>query len=620
MTDQLDDVQTILAGVYDTPRKSLVETAPVDPAHLRAVVPEGSTIRRGKRPEELKALAHGAGQGPRPAHCNVLLLSPLYPVATFWNNKGICEVGGARHTAVPLGLLTVAALLPASWSCRLIDRNVKDVTEADFAWADLVMTGGMNVQRPDCLALIERAQASGKPVVVGGPDVSSEAHVYAHADFIVVGEAEAILQDFIAAWEAGARRGTFTAEKFKVDVTTTPVPRYDLVERSDYLYLAVQFSRGCPFNCEFCDIIELYGRQPRVKTAAQMLAELEAIHRSGYRGHVDFVDDNFIGNKKAVKSFLPHLIAWQKEHNYPFVFSTEASVNLADDGALLALMREAGFFVVFVGIESPDSHTLVAIQKKQNTRRSLTDSIHKIHAAGMFVIAGFIVGFDTEKNSVADDMVDCIEEAGIAICMAGLLTALANTQLSKRLKRESRMFPEDWTMRKLREGGDQCILGLNFTTLRPRRDVLADYKSVIDRIYAPEAYFGRVARVARQLNCFWPDKRSEGKAPRRFAGLTSDEWLQLYRLLKAALFRHPHLIGHYLRVLHLCARENPGALRAVGSMASFYLHLGPFSRVVSKEMARQIEEIESGSWRSPMGTTIDRAIEVPDTRLVESSH
>jgi len=359
--------------------------------------------------------------------CNVLLVSPQFPAATFWNNKSLCEVGGARHSAIPLGLLTVAALLPAAWTCRLVDRNVADVSEADFAWADLVMTGGMNVQRPDCLRLIARAQSMCKPVVVGGPDATSEPQVYAQADFLVIGEAEVVIQDFVAAWDVGKRRGTFTAEKFKVDVTTTPVPRYDLLKRRDYLYLAVQFSRGCPFNCEFCDIIELYGRRPRVKTPSQMLAELAAIHRSGYRGHVDFVDDNFIGNKKAVKAFLPELIAWQQEHNYPFVFSTEASVNLADDEALLTLMREAGFFVVFVGIESPDSDTLVAMQKKQNTRRSLTDSIHKIHSAGMFVIAGFIVGFDSEKDSIADGMVDCIEDAGIAICMAGPLNGATRT-------------------------------------------------------------------------------------------------------------------------------------------------------------------------------------------------
>jgi hypothetical protein len=545
------------------------------------------------------------------SQCNVLLVSPQFPVATFWNNKATCKVGGARHSAIPLGLLTVAALLPASWTCRLVDRNVARVTEADLAWADLVMTGGMNVQRPDCLSLIALAQSRGKVVVVGGPDATSEPDFYAHADFLVIGEAEVVIQDFIAAWEAGQRRGRFTAEKFKVDVTRTPVPRYDLLRRSDYLYLAVQFSRGCPFNCEFCDIIELYGRMPRVKTAAQMLAELEAIYRAGYRGHVDFVDDNFIGNKKAVKAFLPELIAWQKEHDYPFVFSTEASVNLADDDALLALMRRAGFFVVFVGIESPDGDTLVAMQKKQNARRSLTRSIHKIYGAGMFVIAGFIVGFDTEKGSIADGMVDCIEDADIAICMAGLLTALANTQLTTRLTRERRMFPATWQMQRMGEGGgDQCILGLNFEPLRPRRDVLADYKSVIDRIYTPSAFFGRVTRAAQKLDCFWPAKKAAAKPAWRVAGLTRGDWNALFRLLRSVILEQPLLLGYYLRALYCCARENPGALQAVGSMAAFYLHLGPFSRVVSQAMARQIEEIDSGRWRSPVASIeVERAVE-----------
>lgn len=535
--------------------------------------------------------------------CNVLLVSPQFPVATFWNNKSTCKVGSARHSAIPLGLLTVAALLPAGWTCRLVDRNVADVTEADLAWADLVMTGGMNVQRPDCLSLIALAQSRGKVVVVGGPDATSEPDFYGHADFLVLGEAEVVIQEFIAAWGAGQRRGRFVAEKFKVDVTRTPVPRYDLLRRSDYLYLAVQFSRGCPFNCEFCDIIELYGRMPRVKTAAQMLAELEAIYRGGYRGHIDFVDDNFIGNKKAVKAFLPELIAWQKEHDYPFVFSTEASVNLADDDALLALMRKAGFFVVFVGIESPDGDTLVAMQKKQNARRSLTKSIHKIYGAGMFVIAGFIVGFDTEKGSIADGMVDCIEDADIAICMAGLLTALANTQLTTRLTREGRLFPATWQMERMGEGGgDQCILGLNFDPLRPRRDVLADYKGVIDRIYTPAAFFGRVTRAARKLDCFWPARKAAAKPAWRVAGLTRGDWIALFRLLRSVVLEQPLLLGYYLKALHTCARENPGALQAVGTMAAFYLHLGPFSRVVSQAMARQIEEIDSGKWRSPVAS------------------
>ena len=220
----------------------------------------------------------------------------------------------------------------------------------------------------------------------------------------------------------------------------------------------------------------------------------------------------------------------------------------------------------------------------------------------MFVIAGFIVGFDTEKGSISDGMVECIEDTGIAICMAGLLTALANTQLTARLKRENRMFPEAWQMQRLSEGGDQCILGLNFETLRPRRDVLADYKSVIDRIYTPRAYFGRVTRVARELNCFWPSKKRSAKPAWRVAGLASDDWAALLRLLRSVIIKQPLLLGYYIKALYACARENPGALQAVGIMAAFYLHLGPFSRVVSKAMARQITEIDNGKWRSPVAS------------------
>ena len=213
-------------------------------------------------------------------------------------------------------------------------------------------------------------------MVVGGPDATSSPHVYAAADFRVLGEAEGIIDNFIAAWEAGARSGVFTAPKFQVDVTKTPVPRFDLLKLDHYLYVGVQYSRGCPFTCEFCDIIELYGRVPRTKLTQQVFAELDTLYALGYRGHVDFVDDNFIGNKKALKAFLPELAGWQRAHDQPFEFSTEASVNLADDEALLQMMKAANFFTVFVGIESPDPDSLVAMKKKQNTRRNLVESVH----------------------------------------------------------------------------------------------------------------------------------------------------------------------------------------------------------------------------------------------------
>src|SRR6185436_811068 len=239
---------------------------------------------------------------------------------------------------------------------------------------------------------------------------TSVAEGYRYADFQVIGEAEGIIDKFIAAWERGEREGVFEIEKFTVDVTKSPVPRFDLLNFDHYLHIGVQFSRGCPFTCEFCDIIELYGRVPRTKTTPQMLAELDRLYQLGYRGHVDFVDDNLIGNKKAVKAFLPYLAQWLEEHDYAFEFTTEASLNLADDTELLRLMNAANFFGVFVGIESPDPATLVAMRKKQNTRRNIAESVHRIYAAGMFVTAGFIVGFDNEKGAMSEPMIDLIEE------------------------------------------------------------------------------------------------------------------------------------------------------------------------------------------------------------------
>ena len=261
----------------------------------------------------------------------------------------------------------------------------------------------------------------------------------------------------------------------------SPIPRFDLIKFEHYLYVGVQYSRGCPFTCEFCDIIELYGRLPRTKATLQILAELDRLYALGHRGHVDFVDDNLIGNKKALKQFLPHLKAWQEEHDYPFEFSTEASVNLSDDDELLRMMRDAGFFGVFVGIESPDPDTLVLMKKKQNTRRNLVDSIHKIYRAGMFVTGGFIIGFDNEKTDVGESIAEFIELSAIPVAMVGLLYALPNTQLSRRLVKEGRLHPNHDIAATT--GGDQCTTGLNFDTLRPLRDVLRDYKRVLQTIY-----------------------------------------------------------------------------------------------------------------------------------------
>jgi radical SAM superfamily enzyme YgiQ (UPF0313 family) len=539
--------------------------------------------------------------------CNVLLVVPRFSGQSFWNFTAACEVFGARFPAPPLGLITVAALLPLSWQCRLVNRNTEELLDADLDWADLVMTGGMLPQQPDALQIIELAHARHKVVVVGGPDVTSSPDAYRASDFQVLGEAEGIIGAFIEAWNSGVRRGVFEAEKFKIDITTTPIPRFDLLKRSQYTYFGVQFARGCPFTCEFCDIIELYGRVPRVKTVKQMLAELEALYGFGYRGHLDFVDDNFIGNKKAVKAFLPHLIAWQKERGYPFEFSTEASINIADDDALLALMREANFFTVFVGIESPDSDTLVSMQKKQNTRRSLADCVAKIYRAGMFVNAGFIVGFDSEKGAVADAMIECIEATSIPFCMVGLLYALPNTQLTRRLAREGRLFPPDYTL--ARDGvGDQCTSGLNFETARPRRDILTDYRTILARIYRPTTYFGRVRTIARLLDRPVLDRSACTDIPRpRVFGIPRRNFTLLWRLVRRIAVRQPAALWPFCKVFCECARKNPRAIDYVGILAAFYLHLRPFSRLVVSLVDRQIGEIDSGKWQPPQASITEPA-------------
>src|SRR4029079_15669158 len=298
------------------------------------------------------------------------------------------------------------------------------LTDGDLAWADMVMTGGMLPQYFDTIEIIEMCRARGTPVVVGGPGVTSIPYGYSKANFQVLGEAEGVIDKFIEAWESGAREGVFEAEKFKIDVTKSPLPRYDLLKFEHYLYIGIQFSRGCPFTCEFCDIIELYGRVPRTKRQEQIFAELQALYDAGYRGHVDFVDDNFIGNRKHVRPMMPKLKEWLEQHDYPFEFTTEASINLADDDDMLQSMKDANFFGVFVGIESPDPETLIQMRKKQNARRNIEESIHKIYNHGMFVTAGFILGFDSEKVSVATSMTDFIEECCVPICMVGLLYAL----------------------------------------------------------------------------------------------------------------------------------------------------------------------------------------------------
>ncbi|WP_029058704.1 B12-binding domain-containing radical SAM protein [Stappia stellulata] len=526
------------------------------------------------------------------ASVNVLLLYPQFQAGSFWNYKATCELVGAKYPAPPLGLITVAAMLPDHWSSRLVDRNTGDLSPGDLDWADIVFTGGMLPQQSDTQAIIALCREAGTPVVVGGPDVTSSPDHYANADFRVIGEAEGVLERFIEAFERGDRSGTFEAEKFKADVTTTPVPRFDLLNFDDYVQVNVQYSRGCPFTCEFCDIIELYGRKPRTKTNDQILAELQALYDLGYRGHVDFVDDNLIGNKKAVKQFLPELIAWQKAQGRPFELSTEASLNLADDEALLTMMQQAGFFIVFIGIESPDPDVLNATRKKQNTRRDIAASVHKVYDAGIMVIGGFIVGFDEESDRVADEIAGLIQEAAIPVAMAGLLYALPTTQLTRRLAAQGRLHAEFDVADPDHEEGDQCTAGLNFETLRPRAQILADYRDVVARVYSPQAYFARLRDVVARLDMSGPNGDT-------FTARLGSDLKMLGRLVWSITRHHPEHRGHLWRMIAYTLRTNSRALNPMLQMVALYVHLGPFARSVVERIDAQIAQIEAGDWQRP---------------------
>lgn len=520
-----------------------------------------------------------------------LLVHPEFRSPSFWNYTETCRLVGGRYPAAPLGLCTVAALLPADWELRLLDRNVDEWHDGMLDWADVVLIGGMMPQQRDAIELIQKARARGKVVLVGGPDATSSPHHYEEASHLILGEAEVTLPQFLADFAAGTARKIYQDAK-KADVQASPVPRFDLLRFSKYNHIGVQWCRGCPFQCEFCDIIELFGRVPRAKTTPQMLKELQTLYDLGYRGHVDLVDDNFIGNKKLVKLFLPDLKVWLEEHGWPFEFTTEASINLADDPVLMQQMREVGFFAIFVGIESPDEATLVAMQKRQNTHRSIAESIRTIHRHGMFVNAGFILGFDSEQGSVARGLIECIEATDIPVAMAGLLTALPTTQLTRRLAAANRL-PKDFDF--VQEGeGDQCTAGLNFVTLRPRAEILADYLKVVETIYTPANYFARVARVGASLDSsarrFRPGLRHRLRELKGFFRLT----------MKLGFRRETR--GPFWRTVLGSLWKNPKSIRYTGALIALYLHFGPFSRYVASRIRTALANEERKRSVTSIGT------------------
>jgi radical SAM superfamily enzyme YgiQ (UPF0313 family) len=414
----------------------------------------------------------------------VLLLNPEFPEA-FWSYSGVCKLMGYKALFPPMGLLTVAAMLPEEWELRLFDLNVKKIKEKDWEWAEMVMISGMIAQRGKVLSLIKEAKNRGKIVVTGGPYGTSMPNevLDAGCDFLFIGEVEQTISSFITCLKKKETKGVFTADQ-KPDLSKSPIPRYDLIKLYDYGTLAIQISRGCPYNCEFCDIINLFGRKPRHKTNAQVIEELEALYSQGWRGPILICDDNFIGNREKTISFLHELIPWMENHGKPFDFITQTSIDLGQDLALIDLMTEANFAAVFVGIESPDEDVLVLTQKKQNIRNPLVESVNNINKNGLSIIGSFILGFDGETKGADDGITAFVDETNIPTMMVNLLQAPPGTQLWNRLLKEDRLKPDLTRV-------EESVLAQNFITMRPEKEIKEEFVQAIDYLYEPSRFLAR---------------------------------------------------------------------------------------------------------------------------------
>ncbi len=419
----------------------------------------------------------------------VLLLYPEFP-DTFWSFRHALPFLGKRSAYPPLGLLTVSALLPPHWERKLVDLNIEKLCDKDLAWADVAFLSAMLVQAPSLSDLITRCRSVGLRTVVGGPITSGEHPDYRDADHVVQGEAEGMIEELVRDLERGQARRWYKVLSW-TDMTRLPPPEFALAKMRRYSAMPVQYSRGCPFSCEFCDIIELFGRTQRTKTAEQVLAEFDQLYSSGWRGSVFIVDDNFTGNKKAIKTLLPRLADWMVRRRNPFSLFTQASINMADDEELLSLMRAARFVKVFVGIETPVKECHLAAGKHQNANSDLLASVHRIQEHGMEVMGGFILGFDQDPPDIFETMIAFIQEAAIPVSMVGLLTALPNTRLWRRLSEEGRILRQSI--------GDNTAALLNFIPQMDPDTLLAGYGNVMASIYSPKEYFERARSLLSRL-------------------------------------------------------------------------------------------------------------------------
>ncbi len=472
---------------------------------------------------------------------NVILVYPMYP-DTFWSFKHALKFVSKKASFPPLGLLTVASMLPDEWNKKLIDMNATKLEDEDILWADFVFISAMSVQSDSANQVIDRCKNLNAKIVAGGPLFTSSPEYYPNVDHLILNEAEITFPQFLNDLNEGKLKHIYTTEEW-ADITTTPLPLWDIVPINHYTSMNLQYSRGCPYDCDFCDITVLYGRKPRTKTKEQVISELDALYFTGWRGPVFFVDDNFIGNKgKLKKEILPAIAEWMEKRKNPFYLNTEASINLADDELLMHLMVKAGFEAVFIGIESPNEESLVECNKNQNRNRDLISSIKKIQQAGLEVQGGFIVGFDNDPPSIFEKLASFIQESGIVTAMVGLLNAPKGTNLEKRLEKEGRML-KDFT-------GNNTDFSINFIPQMDLKDLLDGYQKILNKIYSPKYYYERVTRFLKE---FEPKKKKVFHLNPNYIlalfrsiiklGLIGEERIYYWKLFFWSLFRKPQLFS-----------------------------------------------------------------------------
>ena len=490
----------------------------------------------------------------------ILLVSPRSP-DTFWGFKHALAFVSKKASLPPLGLLTVAAMLPREWDMKLVDMNVSTLTDKDIQWADYVFVSAMTVHRTSVIDVIARCNKLGIKVVAGGPLFTSAHEEFSGVDHFLLGEAEVTMPLFLSDLASGAAKPLYVADQ-KADISQTPLPMWSLLNMKHYSSMSVQYSRGCPFDCDFCNVTVLYGHNPRTKGKAQMINELDVLFRYGWRGAVFMVDDNFVGNKKKLKGeILPAVIEWSKEKKNAFNFNTQASINLADDEEMMSLMRDANFDRVFIGIETIDENSLAECKKHQNQSRDMVDSVQKIQRHGMEVQGGFIVGFDSDDpGSIFRNQINFIQKSGIVTAMVGVLNAPIGTHLYQRMKQEHRLLSD--------MSGDNTDGSTNIVPKMNRDTLIKGYRSIIDNIYSPKQYYERVTTFLREYR------------PKNHLGFSHFQFCHLTAAIKATWFIGIKEKGrrYYWKLIFETLLKRPRAIPESVTLSIYGFHFRHISR------------------------------------------